>query len=227
MKLDFFIIAIITIGLISSCNMGKNKNNDGVVAGTDSSMMSNSSTTPSPLITKIDTNNNANPNKSDAVNAKGASNMPPADVDTTNSKINAKINNAKKGKKGSIKIDVNAGSNKKEIEIVADKDGYYNNAEVLPSFPGGQKALENFFEKNIQYPTNAADNGIEGKVNIVFLIDERGKVSSPKLVSQHIGYGIETEAMRVFSKMPTWTAGKIKGKNVKTRYTLPINFRLD
>ena len=109
----------------------------------------------------------------------------------------------------------------------ADKDGYFSNVEVLPAFPGGQKALENFFDKNIQYPAEASDNGVEGIVRIVFSVDELGKVSSPNVVSQNIGYGIEKEAMRVFAKMPTWTAGKIKGKNVKTRYTLPVNFRLD
>ena len=111
--------------------------------------------------------------------------------------------------------------------MTADKEGFYSNTEILPAFPGGQKALENFFENNIQYPQDATDNDIEGTVNLNFAVDEKGKVYAPKVTSSNIGHGIETEALRVFNKMPTWTPGKIKGKNVKTRYTLPIKFQLN
>ena len=233
MKQNILLISIAMCGLLSSCNMGKDKSNDGIATGTDSSMMNNTPSAPTPLATKTDsgvTKNSVSKNNSDSgvtnrTDNVTTVNMPAADVDTTRSKMVVKPNLAKKGKKGSVKININTPSSKKEVN--ADKDGYYTNAEVLPSFPGGQRALENFFEKNIQYPAEASENGVEGLVNIVFLVDETGKVSSPKVVSSNIGYGIEKEAMRVFSKMPTWTAGKIKGKNVKTKYTLPINFRLD
>ena len=225
MKQNIFLITVAMYGLLSSCNMGKNKSNDVITPGTDSSMMSNTPSSPAPLTTKIDSSGMSKADSNINNNSGTAVDMPPADVDTTRSKMVAKPNLAKKGKKGSIKININTPSSKKEMN--ADKDGYYTNTEILPSFPGGQRALENFFEKNIQYPSEASDNGVEGIVNIVFLVDKNGKVSSPKVVSSNIGYGIEKEAMRVFSKMPTWTAGKIKGKNVKTKYTLPVNFRLD
>ena len=225
MKQNILLI-IAMCGLLSSCNMGKDKSNEVIETGTDSSMMSNTPSSPAPLTTKIDSSvKNSTDSVSNRTNNSANVNMPAADVDTTRSKMVAKPNLAKKGKKGSVKININTASSKKEVN--ADKDGYYANAEILPSFPGGQRALENFFEKNIQYPAEASDNGVEGIVNIVFLVDEKGKVTSPKVVSSNIGYGIEKEAMRVFNKMPTWTAGKIKGKNVKTKYTLPVNFRLD
>ena len=225
MKQNILLI-IAMCGLLSSCNMGKDKSNEVIETGTDSSMMSNTPSSPAPLTTKIDSSvKNSTDSVSNRTNNSANVNMPAADVDTTRSKMVAKPNLAKKGKKGSVKININTASSKKEVN--ADKDGYYANAEILPSFPGGQRALENFFEKNIQYPAEASDNGVEGIVNIVFLVDEKGKVTSPKVVSSNIGYGIEKEAMRVFNKMPTWTAGKIKGKNVKTKYTLPVNFKLD
>ena len=225
MKQNILLI-IAMCGLLSSCNMGKDKSNEVIETGTDSSMMSNTPSSPAPLTTKIDSSvKNNTDSVSNRTNNSANVNMPAADVDTARSKMVAKPNLAKKGKKGSVKININTASSKKEVN--ADKDGYYANAEILPSFPGGQRALENFFEKNIQYPAEASDNGVEGIVNIVFLVDEKGKVTSPKVVSSIIGYGIEKEAMRVFNKMPTWTAGKIKGKNVKTKYTLPVNFKLD
>lgn len=108
-----------------------------------------------------------------------------------------------------------------------DKEGYYSNADVLPSYPGGQRALENFFTNNVEYPQQASDNGTEGSVDISFLVDENGKISSPKLIGQKVGDGIEEEALRVFNKMPSWKPGQIKGKNVKTRFTLPVRFQLE
>ena len=107
-----------------------------------------------------------------------------------------------------------------------DKEGYYKNTEILPAYPGGQKAMERFFEDNIVYPAAASDNNAEGIVKLSFAVDENGKVYNPVATSTPIGYGIEQEAIRVFNKMPTWTPGRIKGKNVKTRYTLPIRFQL-
>lgn len=217
MKGTLLLTMLAICGFISSCNMGKDKNNDAIPVGTDTSMMSN--TTPTASISKTDT---VGINNSTATNNVAAVN------DSANNKSVAKPNLAKKGKKGSIKIEMSKAAVGTAVkDLNADKDGYFSNVEVLPAFPGGQRALENFFDKNIQYPAEASDNGVEGIVRIVFSVDELGKVSLPNVISQNIGYGIEKEAMRVFAKMPTWTAGKIKGKNVKTKYTLPVNFRLD
>ena len=136
----------------------------------------------------------------------------------------AKPDPTKKGKKGKVSIMLNDAKGTGDMNM--DKDGYYATTEILPAFPGGQRELENFFEKNIEYPAAATDEGIEGTVDINFAVDEKGKVYAPKITSNNIGYGIEKEALSAFAKMPTWTPGKIKGKNVKTRYTLPIKFQL-
>ncbi|MBL0357435.1 MAG: energy transducer TonB [Chitinophagaceae bacterium] len=123
-------------------------------------------------------------------------------------------------------MSINISDNKTTGEMDAiDKEGYYTN--VYPSYPGGDKALVNFFEKNIQYPSNASENGVEGTVKISFTVDENGKISLPKTTTPTIGYGLEEEAVRVFKKMPNWKAGSLKGKNVKTRYTLPVRFQLE
>ena len=135
----------------------------------------------------------------------------------------SKMAASKKGKKGKVMVMMNQ---KGTGSMDMDKEGYYSNVEVWPSYPGGQKALESFFENNIEYPQAATDNGTEGTVNINFAVDENGKVSSPKVMGAKVGSGIDEEALRVFNKMPTWTAGKIKGKNVKTRFTLPVRFQL-
>ncbi len=130
---------------------------------------------------------------------------------------------AKKGKKGKVSIVM---ANNVSGDMSVDKEGYYNNTEILPGYPGGEKALGRFYDDNIQYPVEASDNGVDGTVNINFAVDENGKLYAPVVTSPIIGYGLEQEALRVFNKMPKWSPGRIKGKNVKTRFNLPVKFQL-
>ncbi len=188
----------------SSCNSAKDEG--AISTGTDTSMMTTttSSATGDPAMAKPDS-------------------ATMATVTATDSMM-GKPNPAKKGKKGSVSL--NMGMNKVSgSEDMTDAEGYYTN--VYPSYPGGDQALANYFSRNIEYPQDAAENGVEGLVTISFTVDENGKVASAKTTNAKLGYGIEEEALRVFKKMPSWKAGSLKGKNVKTRYTLPVRFQLE
>jgi len=129
----------------------------------------------------------------------------------------------KKGR-GSLGTPIKLSNAKMEM----DNTGVYARAEVMPMFPGGEDALRKYIEDNIQYPEQALDNGTEGTVIVKFAVDENGKVYTPVLdpQSDKPGDGLEQEAMRVVNSMPRWTPGRIKGKNVKTTYSLPITYRL-
>jgi TonB family protein len=136
-----------------------------------------------------------------------------------------KPNPAKKGKKGKVSISMTPNKAASDAAAAAaDKEGYYTN--VYPAYPGGQKALEDYFAKNVEYPQEATDNGVEGTVNVSFAVDEKGKISGVKTTNSTIGYGLEEEAIRMINKMPSWTPGSLKGKNVKTRYSIPVRFEL-
>ena len=218
MKNKIIFLGIIAAGLTTGCNMNKDKNSaDTISAGSDSSMMTANDTSLNHGTTVLPTDTATAGSKINAGNT--------GDAAVSEKKVDmAKPDASKKGKKGRVSIVINEAKGTGEMNM--DKEGYYSSTEILPAFPGGQKALENFFEKNIEYPADATDNGIEGTVNMNFAVDEKGKVYAPKITSDNIGYGIEKESLRVFAKMPTWTPGQIKGKNVKTRYTLPIKFQL-
>jgi protein TonB len=114
-----------------------------------------------------------------------------------------------------------------QVKIEADKDGIYNRAETMPLYPGGEAALREFIENRIEYPENAMDNGIQGTVKVSFAIDEQGKIYSPAIISPKLGYGLEEEAIRIVKRMPKWTPGQVNGQNVKTRFTLPITYRIE
>ena len=112
-------------------------------------------------------------------------------------------------------------------KMAADKTGYYNYAEVSPSFKNGQRGIENYVNNHIEYPQEAIDNNIEGTVNVRFGIDENGNVSNVTTLGNKIGYGLEEEAVRVIKDMSKWTPGMVKGKNVKTWMVLPITYKID
>jgi periplasmic protein TonB len=128
-------------------------------------------------------------------------------------------------KSGKAKAAVTADDTKVKME--KDKQGYYNRTEVAPAFDGGDAAIENFVNNNIEYPQDAIDNNVEGTVTVQFGVDENGNVSNVSTVGNKIGYGLEEEAIRVVNKMPKWKPGQVKGKTVKVWRTLPINYRLE
>ena len=99
-------------------------------------------------------------------------------------------------------------------------------AEAVPQYPGGQAALDKFLSENIQYPSAAMDAGIEGTVTVDLAFDENGKIYTQKLQSTAIGYGLEDQVMEVIKKMPMWAPGTLKGKKVKSHYSLPVKFQL-
>jgi len=201
-SINFFLLAgSLSLSVLVSCK-AKDYNNESTTTVTDTVANNTQSAVPEPVMTNGDTSANA-----------AAAKQTPATPATKTKKVKATT--------------VMMTSSGKSTAMNQDKSGYYSSVEVLPMFPGGQNALDNFVNNNIEYPANATDNGIEGKVTVNFAVDEMGKVSNPKIVGKPLGYGLEDEVLRVVNKMPTWTPGIIKGKNVKTYYTLPINFKIE
>ncbi|HEX2630724.1 MAG TPA: energy transducer TonB [Chitinophagaceae bacterium] len=109
----------------------------------------------------------------------------------------------------------------------SDNAGYYNYAEVAPVFRGGQGAIEDYINNNIEYPQQAIDNNVEGTVRVQFGVDEKGNVSQVTTVGNKLGYGLEEEAIRVVSNMAKWSPGQVKGKTVRTKMVIPITYRIE
>lgn len=93
-----------------------------------------------------------------------------------------------------------------------------------PAFPGGKEALQAYICKNIRYPSQASEKGIEGKVECSFVIDKEGTVRNIQ-VEKGIEPTLDSEAIRVLSSMPHWLPAEEKGKKIAMRYVLPITFR--
>lgn len=107
----------------------------------------------------------------------------------------------------------------------------YYTTDVMPVFRGSQEELEQYIQDNINYPTSAQNDKIEGTVFVDFTVGADGKVSDVEVVettNDAVKQNLSEEAVRVVTNMPTWTAGTNKsGKPVDVRLSLPITFQLE
>lgn len=101
----------------------------------------------------------------------------------------------------------------------------YEVAEQMPTFPGGDAALMDFLRNNVQYPQNAVENCVSGRVIVGFVVERDGSLTDVKVISR-VDPSLDKEAIRVVLNMPKWNPGKQDGQRVRVRHQIPITFRL-
>jgi protein TonB len=94
--------------------------------------------------------------------------------------------------------------------------------ETMPEFPGGTQALVYFIKENIEFPTPG--KCIEGKVFVMFVVEEDGSISELK-VAKGLGGAYDKSALEVFEKMPNWNPGTLNGHPTRIKMAFPITFR--
>lgn len=97
--------------------------------------------------------------------------------------------------------------------------------ETPPNFPGGLKRFYEYIGRRLKYPTNAAQQNIQGTVSVSFTITETGKLTDIT-INRSVYPSIDREAERVISMSPRWEPGKLFGENIRVKYTIPIGFSL-
>jgi protein TonB len=90
---------------------------------------------------------------------------------------------------------------------------------------GGYDAFYKYVGKQLKYPAQARRMGVEGKVYVQFVVDKDGSITDVKSM-KGIGAGCDEEAVRVIQGAPKWKPGKQRGRPVKQRIVMPINFKL-
>lgn len=97
--------------------------------------------------------------------------------------------------------------------------------ENMAKFPGGSEAMEAFIRKNLAYPKELQDGGIQGKVYVQFIVEKDGSLSSIE-IRRGVVPQLDKEALRVINEMPNWIPGSNRGKLVRVKQTIPIVFSL-
>ena len=103
----------------------------------------------------------------------------------------------------------------------------YTVAEQRPEFKGGMNGLNQFLAQNIRYPAVAQKAGAQGQVFVSFVINTDGSLRDINVL-RGIGFGCDEEATRVIKLMNgRWKPGIQRGRPVRVKYNLPINFNLN
>lgn len=94
--------------------------------------------------------------------------------------------------------------------------------EQMPSFPGGTSALMKYLEENVQYPDEVC---AQGRVVVSFFVEKNGSISNVEILKS-VCAEFDKEAVRVIKAMPKWIPGKINGKTIRTKYFVPVTFKV-
>ncbi|MEB2782115.1 energy transducer TonB [Algoriphagus sp. C2-6-M1] len=132
-----------------------------------------------------------------------------------------------------IKLDINTIEDTiiPEVEmtappIVEEIDKIENFVDVQARFKGDMDAWHAYLNKNLIYPSQAKRMGIEGMVIVRFVVNTDGSIQDIEMV-RTIGGGCDEVAKEVIENSPTWNPGRIGGRVVRSRMTMPIRFQLN
>ena len=97
--------------------------------------------------------------------------------------------------------------------------------EENAQFPGGDQACYEWLSKNIKYPSICAEQGVQGRVILNFVVNRDGSITEVKVLRSP-DPNLSKEAERVVKLMPKWKPARQGNKTVRARFTLPVMFRL-
>ena len=116
----------------------------------------------------------------------------------------------------------------KQTVTASDVVSFYQ-CDVRPTFfrsSDPASFLERWVYVYLKYPKSAMEEGVQGRVTVDFVIDEKGKVGDVKVV-RGADPRLDAEAVRVISASPDWKPGVLRGKKVKTALSVAVEFRLE
>lgn len=112
------------------------------------------------------------------------------------------------------------------VEEEVQEEAPFLKVEIMPSFMGGDlNTFRAWVAQEFQIPAIAAENGIQGRVIVQFVIEKDGSLSNIEFL-QSPDRVYEDEVRRVLNKSPKWTPGRQRDAVVRVRYILPINCTL-
>ena len=106
-----------------------------------------------------------------------------------------------------------------------DDDRIFDVVEENAQFPGGDEACIKWLHDHIKYPSICQEQGVQGRVIVAFVVNKEGSIVDVKVLrspDQHLS----DEAVRVVKQMPKWKPARQGNRSVRSRFNLPVMFRL-
>lgn len=105
----------------------------------------------------------------------------------------------------------------------------YSECDVKPAFLGSTDPsafLSKWVYVYLRYPQEAVDKGIQGRVLVNFVLDEKGRMTDVRVV-RGVDELLDAEAVRVVSASPDWRPARVRGEKVKCEISIYVDFKLE
>lgn len=97
--------------------------------------------------------------------------------------------------------------------------------EESAQFPGGDEACLKWLSEHIKYPSICREQGVQGRVIVSFVVNKDGSIVDVKTLRSP-DENLAKEAERLVKIMPKWKPARQGNKTMRSRFQLPIQFRL-
>jgi protein TonB len=112
------------------------------------------------------------------------------------------------------------------MEAEETEDEIFVIVEDMPTFKGGDiNKFRDWVQKRVRYPELAAENGIQGRVFLTFVVETNGTVSGVN-ITRSVDQLLDEAAKEAVAASPKWEPGMQRGRPVRVRYSIPIIFQL-
>ncbi|WP_299156885.1 energy transducer TonB [uncultured Tenacibaculum sp.] len=98
---------------------------------------------------------------------------------------------------------------------------------TLDEFDCFNQEMQKHITENFRYPEKALDRGIEGNLNVSFIIDSYGEIKNVKIIGENVHKILKKEAERIVALLPDFIPGKQNNKSIDVLYEFPIVFSLE
>ena len=113
----------------------------------------------------------------------------------------------------------------KTASAQTDSSRIFVDYEENAQFPGGDMACKKWMQEHIKYPESCRSDSIQGRVLVSFIVERDGSLDSIKVVRSP-DPALSEEAIRLVSEMPKWKPARYYNKTIRSRFFLPVIFRL-
>jgi TonB family protein len=102
----------------------------------------------------------------------------------------------------------------------------YTNPNVNAEFTTGMSGFGSHLQSNLRYPSAAQKANVSGTVYVQFVVCTDGTLCDYKILKS-VGFGCDEESVRVLKlSSGKWGPGKIRGRAVRSKFTIPINYQI-
>jgi len=140
------------------------------------------------------------------------------------------VNELKRLEKEKVEAEARERLEAKKAEEAAaaeeEEDRIFDRVEENAQFPGGDEACFEWLCEHIVYPSVCQEHGVQGRVIVSFVINTDGSLVDVKTLRSPDS-NLSKEAERVVKMMPKWKPARLGNKTVRSRFNLPVLFRLN